>query len=163
MTGTATGPELVGQLLDAHGAALVLYARQWCAAPEDAVQDALVSLLAQQRPPRKLVAWLYRSVRNRAISLARQEARRKRRERAAYAENPWFDAGEAALDGQVVVRAVEELPGDLREVVVARVWGGLTFEDLGIVIGASTSAAHRRYEAALNQLRERLSVTWEKT
>jgi hypothetical protein len=34
------------RLMDAHGPPLMLYARQWCATPEDVVQDAFLKLLA---------------------------------------------------------------------------------------------------------------------
>ena len=39
--------ELLGQILDEHGPALVLYARQWCNTPDDVVQEAFFSLLRQ--------------------------------------------------------------------------------------------------------------------
>ncbi len=45
-------PDLLGQLLDRHAAALELYARQWCEVPEDVVQDAFLKL-AGQRGTRK--------------------------------------------------------------------------------------------------------------
>ena len=48
------GPELLGRLLDEHGAALVLYARQWCASPDDVVQEALIQLARQPQVPEKL-------------------------------------------------------------------------------------------------------------
>ena len=37
--------ERLQQLIDSHGAALALYANQWCNAPEDALQEALIELL----------------------------------------------------------------------------------------------------------------------
>jgi len=42
-------------------------------------------------------------------------------------------------------------------VVVAHLWGGLTFEEVGRLMGCSDSAAQRRYLAALSALRERLT------
>jgi len=71
--------ELLGRLFDQHAAALVLYARQWCATPEDVVQDALLKLVAQKKPTQCAVAWLYRVVRNGAISAARSSKRRLRK------------------------------------------------------------------------------------
>jgi DNA-directed RNA polymerase specialized sigma24 family protein len=50
------------RLIDAHAAPLVLYARQWCGAPEDVVQEAFVKLVRQRRAPEDAVAWLYRVV-----------------------------------------------------------------------------------------------------
>jgi DNA-directed RNA polymerase specialized sigma24 family protein len=41
------GPELFGRLLSEHAASLTLFARQWCAAPEDVVQEEFVRLAGQ--------------------------------------------------------------------------------------------------------------------
>ncbi len=82
-------PERLAQLLDAHAAALELFAAQWTQAPADAVQEAFVELARQPKVPHNIVAWLYRVVRNRAASEARSARRRKRRESAAVAG---FDA-----------------------------------------------------------------------
>jgi RNA polymerase sigma-70 factor (ECF subfamily) len=152
------GPEQLGRLVDDHAAALVLYARQWCAAPEDVVQEAFVKLAARPWPPDNAAAWLYRVVRNGALSAARAERRRRRHESAA-APPTWFLPSEGVgLDGEVVSAALQALPPELREPLVAHLWGGLTFEQVGALAGVSSSTAHRRYLAALSALRERLRV-----
>jgi hypothetical protein len=61
-------PELLGCLLDEHGGALALYAVQWTDAADDCVQEALIELARQPAVPASPVGWLYRVVRNRAIS-----------------------------------------------------------------------------------------------
>jgi len=53
---------------------------------------------------------------------------------------------------------LQSLDEGLREVIVARIWGGLNFEQISEVVGASISTAHRRYEAGLKSLRERLKL-----
>src|SRR5947209_11345380 len=89
------GPELLGRLVDDHAAALVLYARQWCTAPEDVVQEAFLKLVAQPKPPHSPVAWLYRVVRNGALSAARAARRRQHQEAVAAARTQaWFTASE---------------------------------------------------------------------
>jgi RNA polymerase sigma-70 factor (ECF subfamily) len=55
------------------------------------------------------------------------------------------------------------LPLDEREVIVAHLWGGLTFEQIAAVAGCSSSTAHRRYAAGLSALRERLHVPCPET
>ena len=55
-------PDLLGRLVDEHAAALTLFARQWCAAPEDVVQEAFVKLAARRPPPNDPAAWLYQVV-----------------------------------------------------------------------------------------------------
>jgi RNA polymerase sigma factor (sigma-70 family) len=154
------GPELLGRLVDRHAAALVLYARQWCAAPEDVVQEAFLKLVSQRTPPDNPVPWLYRVVRNAAVSAARTERRRQRHEAAAAAQAPaWFaDAEAEGLDAAAATAALQALPLEEREVIVAHLWGGLTFEQIAEVAGCSTSTAHRRYAAGLANLRERLQL-----
>lgn len=154
------GPELLGRLLDHHAAALVLYARQWCGTPEDVVQEAFVKLAAQRALPDNVAGWLYRVVRNGALAAARAERRRRHHEAIAARQAPgWFLPAEAVnLDGQAAAAALQELPIDLREVLVAHLWGGLTFEQIGALTGASASTSHRRYLAGLTALRERLHL-----
>lgn len=153
------GPDLLRRLLDEHAAALTLYARQWCAAPEDVVQEAFLKLVAQKTPPENCVAWLFRVVRNGALSAARSAQRRRRHETAAAHAQVWFVENEdAALDGDAAAAALRALPLEQREVIVAHLWGGLTFEQVADVAGCSSSTAHRWYLAGLSALRERLGV-----
>jgi RNA polymerase sigma factor (sigma-70 family) len=154
------GPEILGELVDRHSRALVLYARQWCAAPEDVVQEAFLKMVTYRPAPNKVVPWLFRVVRNAAISASRAEKRRRRHE-AAAAEYflPWFDAGEdTVLDGRTVAQALQALPAEPREAITLHLWGGLTFEEVAEVTGCSSSTAHRWYLAGLDLLRERLRI-----
>lgn len=153
--------EQLSRWLDEYAAALVLYARQWCAAPEDVVQEAFVKLAAQRPPPHNVAGWLYRVVRNGALAAARAERRRRRHEAAAAERTPnWFVPSEAArLDAESATAALQALPLEQREIVVAHLWGGLTFEQIGELTGVSSSTAHRRYLAGLSALRERLRVS----
>ncbi len=150
----------LGQLIDQHAAVLALYARQWCHAPDDVVQEAFLELAGQRRVPDNPVAWLYRVVRNRALSAARSEQRRRRHEGLAAARaGGWFVPAEGAgLDGQAAREALEGLPPDLREPVVAHLWGELSFAEIAGLMGCSPATAHRRYQEGLAALRERLRV-----
>jgi RNA polymerase sigma-70 factor (ECF subfamily) len=154
------GPEQLAQLIETQAPALVLYARQWCAAPEDVVQEAFVKLAVQQRPPDNPVAWLFRVVRNGAISAARAAQRRRWHEsRASRQTEPWFQPSEeGALDAAEATRRLQELPLEQREIIVAHLWGGLTFEQIARVVGCSSSTAHRRYLDGLTVLRDKLGV-----
>ena len=157
-------PEDLSRLLDRHGAALVLYARQWCESPEDVVQEALVQLVQQRPPPENVAGWLYRVVRNAAISSARSAKRRSRREKAvAHRGEPWFESSAGdRLDAQEATQALASLRIEQREVIVARLWGGLSFEEIATLTGTSTSTVHRWYHSDLEALRERLGVSCKK-
>ena len=152
------GPEAFSRLVDEQSAALVLYARQWCAAPEDVVQEAFLKLVAQKKEPDHPIAWLYRVVRHAAISASRSAKRRQHHETVAASREPgWFIPCEAGgLDVESATAALRELPLEQREIIVAHLWGGLTFEQIGSLAGCSSSTAHRRYTEGLLVLREKL-------
>jgi RNA polymerase sigma-70 factor (ECF subfamily) len=154
------GPELIGRLLDRHGAALELYARQLCDSPEDCVQEALIELARQPSTPDDALPWLYRVTRNKALSASRSARRRRRHEtEAAGRRAAWFEPSPGdAVDRESAKAALESLPREQREVVVAHLWGKLTFREVGRLVGISDSTAHRRYEAALSALRESLGL-----
>ena len=152
-------PTDFARLIDDHAAPLVLYARQWSEAAEDVVQDAFLKLVRQRRHPVDVVAWLYRVVRNGAIDAGKMARRRQRRESAAARPVRWFVEPEVdGLDAETAMAALERLAPELREVIVARHWGGLSFEQIAIVVGCSPSTAFRRYSAGVDDLRERLGV-----
>jgi RNA polymerase sigma factor (sigma-70 family) len=150
------------RLLDAHGPALILYARQWCAAPEDVVQEAFLRLVKLRQPPRDVVPWLYRVVRNAAIDAGKAERRRQRRESAVARSARWFvEPGVDGLDAEAAVAALGKLGEGEREVIVARLWGGLSFEEIAGVVGCSASTAFRRFTAGIDALRKELGESHE--
>jgi RNA polymerase sigma-70 factor (ECF subfamily) len=153
-------PSDVARLIDAHSAPLVLYARQWCDAPEDVVQEAFLKLVRQGRPPRDAVAWLYRVVRNGALDAIKMARRRQKRECAVARPVRWFvEAAVEGLDAETAVAALQRLPPEQREVIVARHWGNLSFEQIAEVAGCSASTAFRRYTAGVEDLRKQLGVS----
>lgn len=118
-----------------------------------------MELAQQTTTPADPVAWLFRAVRFRAINLHRGERRRIRhQEHAAAWTSDWFVADPSLqLEIEELQTALQQLDGDQREVVVARVWGGLTFVQIAEVTGNSRSSVHRQYQRALQQLYHRLS------
>lgn len=154
---TSLAPEAIADLLDKHASALVLYARQWTRSPEDAVQEAFVRLARQPALPSHPVAWLFRVVRNLALDAAREEQRRRRHEATASGRlESWFvPSADARLDGAAAVAALEGLPAEQREIVVAHLWGGLSFAEVAGLMGTSASTAHRQYVQGLKAMRAR--------
>lgn len=151
--------QIVQQVM-ARSAALKLYARQWldAATAEDAIQDALTSLLCQRQPPLDPVAWMYRAVRNVAIDRARATSRRTRREKIIAEERrEWFEEQPGALlDAATAEQALAALDPATREIVVLRIWGDLNFALISEIAGMSLSAVHKKYTAGLSQLRNKL-------
>src|SRR5262249_25386199 len=143
-----------------HASALVLYARQWCEVAEDVVQEAFVALALQRMAPDRVVPWLYRVVRNGALAASRGERRRRGREVKASGGEAWFGSADDRIDAGRAQALLAELEPELREAIVARLWGGLTFEEIARVQGCSLTTAHRRYQAGLARLHERLERSW---
>src|SRR4051812_33522918 len=121
---SAIEPERLGRLFDEHAPALVLYARSWCDAPEDVVQEAFVKLARCRTGPDRPEAWLYRVVRNEAISASRSFWRRRKREVIAASPEAWFAATDDRIDAEDAARLLEELDAETRAAIIARIWGG---------------------------------------
>src|SRR5262245_5465139 len=88
----AISPTTLGRLYRQHAPALRLFARQWGGLAEDLVQEAFVRLARQVPPPDAFLPWLYRVVRNEALSDRRSAARRRAREQRASTPEAWFSA-----------------------------------------------------------------------
>ncbi len=145
-------------ILERHAAVLTLYARQWSAAPEDIVQEAFVKLARQSSMPEPVAPWLFRVVRNAALTSARSDRRRKWHEARAGDRQAWFVANDdAALDGATVAQWLQTLAAEQREVITLHLWGGLTFAEIAAVMDCSASSVHRWYQAGLESLRGRIT------
>ena len=152
------GRELA-QLLDRYAGPLVLYARQLCSDPEDAVQMAFVKLAQQASLPRDRGAWLYRVVRNEALMQTRGDRRRRDREQV-FAETKalWFEANTTSgLNAALASEALAKLNQSQREIVVARIWGGLAFREIAQMLSLSLSSTHREYQQAIESLQKELN------
>jgi RNA polymerase sigma factor (sigma-70 family) len=153
--------EELGTLIANQAASLRLWIRSRCVASDDIVQEAFCRLATQDPRPDNPVEWLYRVCRNLAEKQRLADRRRTQREQDCAqsirtASNP-IDG----LELQETLSAVEQLSDELREVLVARVWGQLSLEEVGQLCGISTATAFRRYETALKELRIKLELKCE--
>ena len=147
--------------LDEHGAGLVLLARQWTdsqAEAEDIVQDAFVRFWPKRGSARNARAYLYACVRSSAMDRMRGEARRRRREEAAGPADESLFENRIEHDErrEAVERAMRTLPTEQKEVVIMKIWGGLTFQGIGEALDTPANTAASRYRYALASLRESL-------
>jgi RNA polymerase sigma factor (sigma-70 family) len=156
-------PEQLSSLVSRYAGPLTLYARQWCDdaaghSPEDVVQEAFMQLARQSTVPYDPPAWLYRTVRNGALSARRSWWRRRKREHSTAAARPdWFQpTDDARLDAVAAVEALKSIGAECREIVTAHLWGELTFQQIAELTGLTVSTTHRRYREGLEQLRTRL-------
>ena len=144
---------------DAIGPRLVLFARQWLpdtADAEDAVQDAFIRFWRKhQQPDEQHTGLLFAAVRHAALDHLRAERRRRTRETASAeqpATNTWF--APAGNDEPAIQSALQGLVAEQREVLVLKIWGELTFAQIGEALGASPNTVASRYRYAINALRK---------
>lgn len=152
---------VLARLIENHAGALQLWVRTRCASSEDVVQEAFCRLAVQQPAPEKPVAWLYRVCRNLADKQRVADERRRKREQACVQAEVATTAPADPLEIAEAIAAVEQLDSELREVLVARLWGQLTLAEVGALCGVSTATAQRRYEAAIKALRSQLEPKHE--
>ncbi|HJT80012.1 MAG TPA: sigma-70 family RNA polymerase sigma factor [Chthoniobacterales bacterium] len=143
------------------GPGLVLFARQWVqsiADAEDIVQEAFVRFWRRNHDITNR-ALLYATVRSIALDRIRGDSRRARREAAAVSESEQAVEPEFQLENesqQALVKALDRLPNDQREVLVMKIWNELTFAEIGAALGVSQNTAASRYRYALATLRKTL-------
>jgi len=128
---------------------------------EDAVHDTFVGLWKARGTIGRiddLTAYLFASLRH---AVWRQTLQRKRRDsiaatlehraeqiRTGQRSNPRYDLQEL----------LESLPADQREIVVMKIYGGLTFAEAALALDISPNTAASRYRYALSKLRDMLAA-----
>lgn len=132
------------------------------AAAEDAVQQAMCRLLElrerQVREIRDVGAFLACMVRRLALNDRRGEARLQRRGRETGANVAGVQASADESPAASRLReAIDALPDELSEVVLLRHVGGLTFDQLALVLGQNRSTIAGRYRRAIGELERRLA------
>jgi len=149
---------------DLHGARLLLFARQQCRSAtdaEDVLQEALLRLWkAQEHPQPVHPGSAFLAIRRTAIDHARRHDRRTAREEAAEADRPrlaWFERTAEKKERQGELEAaIQTLPAPQQEVLVLKIWGELTFEQIAETLGIPANTAASRYRYALQHLRQEL-------
>jgi RNA polymerase sigma-70 factor (ECF subfamily) len=153
-------------LFASQGPALVLFARQCLGTEhrdvaEDVVQEVFVRLLARTadrgglpEPPNP-AAWLHRCVRNACLDEQRGRRRRSHREkRAAATRWEWFDPQPHDLiDANTARELLESLDAAPRQILVLRIWSGLTLDEAAEITGLPRSTVFDHYKQSLAKLR----------
>ena len=161
--GPARDVEDLGAVYDAHAAYVYAYVRSLGAAAslaEDVLQEAFLKLLRRRRgvsdienmraflttvARREFYSWGTKMFRRREISAGDLSGAFEPASQAASAES-------AAL----IEDALAHLPLPLREVVVMKIFGGLTFEKIAEAMQINPNPAASRYRYAMAKLRELL-------
>jgi RNA polymerase sigma-70 factor (ECF subfamily) len=128
----------------------------------DATQDTFLKAfrgLQKFRGEASFKTWILAIAANEARGMLRKEGRRK--EMALDAVGP-VQSNEAGVDevverdedSQRVKRLLTHLPEKQREAVTLRIFGELSFREIGAMIGSSEGAARVNYHHGIRRLRE---------
>ena len=158
------GVNALGGLYDLSARRLVRYAVTLTRNQHDA-EDAVHAVLARLAARPKLLAaaknpwaFLLRMVRNEALGIVR------RKRRSALISNlddlttrRLVDEVELEDTHRAVWKALRQLPTEQAEVVVLKIWEGMTFAEIGEVLEISQNTAASRYQYAMQKLSRRLA------
>jgi len=138
---------------------------------EDAVHEAFVRMFRREgRGMNDPAAYAYSAVRNAAIDQVRRDSRRKDKQGSIFdvGETSGIESkssnGEAgpvdtALDNEkraAVVKALDQLSEAQRDVIVMKIYGQLTFDQIGEALGEQLSTVASRYRRGLGRLKDEL-------
>jgi RNA polymerase sigma-70 factor (ECF subfamily) len=138
-----------------HGPALLAYGISLLgdrAAAEDVLHQVFLEVLGTASRPDEPRPYLFRAVRNRALN-----SRRRTERLAPLDHHEWLVKTEATMHAAIAIeKAMRDLSAEQREVVVMKVWGEMTLEEMAIVLEIPVNTVASRYRYALVRLRENL-------
>jgi RNA polymerase sigma-70 factor, ECF subfamily len=148
------------QWMARHGPAALLYARQITGNyqdAQDAVHDGFIKFWRHRGVVREGAGLFLAAVRTAALNQRRSAGRRERREQARGMNEAAFEPPvEGMARQEELERALAGLREAQREVVVLKIWGGLTFAEAAECLGESPNTVAGRYRSAIERLTELL-------
>jgi RNA polymerase sigma-70 factor, ECF subfamily len=141
-------------LYEAKAAGLILYGRALGLShgeAEDVVQETFLALLQLPQILDEPEHYCLRAFRNRALNHHRGLWRRLARE---WESLRWFERGSDQDKAEAeAMRQLAQLPPLQREVIVLKIWHGLTFAAIGTLLNLSPNTAAGRYRYGINKLK----------
>lgn len=148
-----------------HSSRFLLYARQQAANSfdaEDILQDAIFQLIKSAKfneIPEE--PYIYKSIKNKAVDYARSNVRRLRREELVHQDSEpksyWFSHDlENKERHELIETKLKNLPKEQQEILVLKIWGEQTFQQIATTLNISQNTAASRYRYALKSLQKSL-------
>lgn len=119
---------------------------------EDILQDTFVQLLNDgiRFDPGKEQAWLYKVARNKCFNVLK-------RQKKLAAIQP--SAAPIAKQDWEFIELIAPLTAKEQEIVALKIIGGFSHKEIAKIIGTSSAAAKKRYERAIQKLRDEMEVS----
>ena len=128
---------------------------------EDAVHEAFVRLCGMlEQPSGRLAAYVFAAVRNAAVDCCRRAKRERMVAETLFADatmsSPLAAVGANGELSERLRREMDLLDESTREIMVMKIFGELTFDEIGSVLNTSAATVATRYRRTLMTLEERL-------
>lgn len=154
-----------------HADKLLLFARQQARSMEDAediLQEALVKLARKVAEgefvggEESWLSYVYASIRRLSVDFGRSEDRRTRREELSNGgmedtecDDPWLssESGDEELRS-LVEEQLKKLPPKFSEVIILKIWGERTFQQIADSLDISLNTVASRYRYGIDLLRK---------
>ena len=126
-------------------------------AAEDAVQDALLTVSALKEEPDDLAAYLFRAVRNKALHSTKQSQRfTTETEFSEFVDYSSQSPEQQVLTSQIM-KQLHTLKQDQQQVLIMKLFAGLTFEEISEITGCSINTVASWYRRGIAKLKENFS------
>ncbi|HEY3968890.1 MAG TPA: sigma-70 family RNA polymerase sigma factor [Planctomycetaceae bacterium] len=154
------GVSALSELFDLVGPRSVRYAQALTRNQHDAEDALQAAFVRMALYPKAMIearhpwAYLLKIVRNEALKIAQKK---RAEDWLAMVTEAWKDEPQVDFEAQQLVRhALDKLPPSQSEVVVLKIWEGMTFAEIADVLGESPNTAASRYRYALQKLSQYL-------
>ncbi len=148
--------QCLGAFYAAHKQELFTYAFSITRSPacaEDAVHDAFSRVLAKGRLPVELRPYIFRCVRNASLDVLRAAGRERQKMEGCVSI---FQEGCNVALHETATELLMLLSNKEREIVVLKIYSGLTLREIAKVYGRRPGTVAATYWRSLQKIRERL-------
>lgn len=133
---------------------------------EDLLQEAWIRAIDRRTkdssPIQNPVGLMVRIVRNLCIDYSRSKKDLQPLGEASASDHPSYELHERSVEQEIVLRCLDRLPFDYREVLVLNAYSGYSYEDIAVMLDKSPDAIWARASRARKKLREMVVVELER-
>ncbi len=124
------------------------------ASAEDAVLSAILAVSELKQAPRDLAAYLFQVVRNKALHSNKHAARFTDESAMGNFIDLSEQNGEQKVFSQQVLQQLSKLDGNQQQVLIMKLFGDLTFDEIASVTGEKPNTVASWYRRGLQKLKE---------
>lgn len=126
------------------------------AAAEDVVLDALLAVSQLRQTPDNLSAYVFRTVRNKALHSNRQARRFQSEAELAEFIDTRSQSPEQQIFATQVISHLEQLESNQQQVLIMKLFGDLTFQEIAEITESNPNTVASWYRRGLATLKETL-------